>query len=268
MSFLVKKENGKLIFNNLGGIQTRNESTIWCIQEANKIYNWNDFNEIQIYTNDHDDEKNYSYSKINSYNKLVPDFNFYKWTQSGINDYIETINQISDNGKKQYIKNKVGWIGSILNQSRYKMLQIGINNNNLLDIIPMSWTNQNNNNMHTPSVYISLPELVETYKILIDIEGHGYSGRLKYLLWSHRPLIIVDRPYKEYFFEYLKEWEHYIPVKRDLSDLVEKTEWINNNYDIALLIADNAYNFSKKYLTREGCYEQWNKIINNIKHNL
>jgi hypothetical protein len=261
MSFLVKKENGKLIFINFGGIQTRNESTIWCINEANKIYNWSDFTEIIINTNDYDDDKNYSYSKINSFTKLVPDFNFHKWTQSGINDYTETINLISENGKKPFIKNKVGWIGSILNEARNKMLKIGFTNKSLFDIIPMSWIGGNNEKIHNSSLYISLPELVERYKILIDIEGHGYSGRLKYLLWSHRPVLIVDRPYKEYFFEYLKEWEHYIPVKRDLSDLVEKTEWINNNYDKALLIAENAYNFSKKYLTREGCYEQWNKIM-------
>lgn len=70
--------------------------------------------------------------------------------------------------------------------------------------------------------YISLPELVSMYSILIDIEGNGYSGRLKYLLWSHRPVIIIDRPHKEFFFKYLKEWEYYIPVKQDLSDLIEK----------------------------------------------
>jgi hypothetical protein len=98
----------------------------------------------------------------------------------------------------------------------------------------------------------------------MDIEGNGYSGRLKHLLWSHRPLLIVDRPYKEFFFEFLKEWEHYIPVKRDLSDLVEKTQWCFNHYDKALQIAENAYHFSKKYLTRDACYDKWNNIISKL----
>ncbi len=44
MSFIVKKENGKLIFINFGGYETRNESTIWCLEQAYKIYNWKDFN--------------------------------------------------------------------------------------------------------------------------------------------------------------------------------------------------------------------------------
>lgn len=43
MSFTVKKLNSKLIFVNKGGYQTRNESTMWCIEQANRIYNWKDF---------------------------------------------------------------------------------------------------------------------------------------------------------------------------------------------------------------------------------
>jgi hypothetical protein len=110
-------------------------------------------------------------------------------------------------------------------------------------------------------MYISTPELVKKYSILIDIEGGGYSGRLKHLLWSHRPLLLVDRPHKEYFFKYLKEWEHYIPVKRDLEDIVEKTKWCLDNYEAALKIAENAYQFCQTYLTRDACFKEWDKII-------
>jgi hypothetical protein len=130
----------------------------------------------------------------------------------------------------------------------------------------MNWIKVNNQIKLNATKYISFEDLVKTYSILIDIEGNGYSGRLKYLLWSHRPILLVDRPHKEYFFEFLEEWKHYIPVKRDLSDLVEKTQLCLLNYSKALEIAENAYEFSKKYLTREACYKQWNNIINdNIK---
>ena len=54
MSFCVSKMNGKLIFNDLGGYETRNPSTIWCIQKADEKYNWKDFNEIRIHTGDYD----------------------------------------------------------------------------------------------------------------------------------------------------------------------------------------------------------------------
>lgn len=264
MTFCFSKTNGELLFNDLGGFETRNSSTIWCIQKADEKYNWNDFSEIKIHTGDSEDNNdNYTYSKQCSYNNLVPDFNFHSWPQVGINDYEIIVKEIDNAGLNNYEVNKVGWIGNVNTYYRRKeLLEIGNNHKELFDIFDSGywWINPDtiklNNNM-----YISTPDLVRKYSILIDIEGGGYSGRLKHLLWSHRPLIIVDRPHKEFFFEFLKEWEHYIPVKRDLSDLVEKTKWCIDNYDKALQIAKNAYHFSNLHLTRNACYDKWNSII-------
>jgi hypothetical protein len=265
MPFLVSKKDGDLIFKDLGGYETRNPSTFWCIQQADKIYNWNDFNEIKINTDDENSGNDYSYCKINDYNNLIPDFNFHAWPQVGIDDYEIFINQIDNNGLKPFEINKVGWIGNINTNFRRKILfDIGQNNNELFDIFSMNWFGSGSKSLNSTK-YISTPDLVKKYSMLIDIEGSGYSGRLKHLLWSHRPLLFVDRPYKEYFFEFLKEWEHFIPVKRDMTDLIEKTKWCLENYDKALQIAENAYQFSKIHLTRKACYEKWNNIISNHK---
>jgi hypothetical protein len=266
MSFSISKINGHLNFKDFGGYETRNISTFWCVQKANEKYNWNDFNEIKIHTEDvENNNNNYSYSKNNNYNKLIPDFNFHSWPQVGINDYEIFVKEIDNAGLNNYEINKVGWIGNKnTNYMRNKLLEIGNNNKNLFDIFHMEWLHSGNTFLNSTK-YISTPELVKKYSILIDIEGNGYSGRLKHLLWSHRPLLLVDRPHKEYFFEYLKEWEHYIPVKRDLSDLIEKTKWCLDNYHKALQIAENAFEFSKIHLTRDACYEKWNNIITNHK---
>jgi len=93
------------------------------------------------------------------------------------------------------------------------------------------------------------------------MEGNGYSGRLKHLLWSHRPVIIVDREHKEFFFDKLEPGKHYIPVKRDLSDLIINIKWCLENEKESKIIAENAYQFSKLYLTREYCFKKWNDII-------
>ena len=262
MTFCFSKINGKLIFEDLGGYETRNPSTFWCIQKADEKYNWNDFTEIKIYTSDYENNDNdYTYSKQNSYNNLVPDFIFHSWPQVGINDYETFVKEIDNAGLKNYEINKVGWIGNKkTNNMRRKLLEIGNNNPELFDIFDMNWLPRKNT-IFNSTKYISTPELVKRYSILIDIEGNGFSGRLKHLLWSHRPLLIVDRPHKEYFFEFLKEWEHYIPVKRDLSDLIEKTKWCIDNYDKALQLAENAYQFSKLHLTRNACYDKWNNVV-------
>lgn len=225
-----------------------------------------DFNEITIFTGDCEQNLlDYTYSKQNNYDNLVPDFNFHSWPQVGIDDYDNCIKQIDNSGLNNYELNKVGWIGNVnTNFRRNLLLEIGNYNKELFDIFSMNWLPSSTKILNSTK-YISTAELIKKYSILIDIEGAGYSGRLKFLLWSHRPVLLVDRPHKEYFFKYLKEWEHYVPVKRDLSDLIDKTKWIMDNYDKALKIAENAYQFSKKYLTRKACYEQWNNIITNIQ---
>lgn len=262
MPFKIKKE-GKLIFINDVGFQTRNESTFWCIYKADELYKWPDFSMITISTSDYEDEPaDFYYSTQNeNYDKVVPDFNFHKWSEAGINDYEECIQQIQENGKKEGEINKVGWIGNCgTHINRQRMLFIVQSCKTLFDIQDMRWL-PNGKGQNIATNYLSLPDLVKKYKFLIDIEGNGYSGRLKYLLWSKRPLLLVDRPHKEWFFKHLKEWKHYIPVKRDMSDLIEKTLWCYQNYEDALKIAESAYVFSTQYLTRNEAFKEWDRII-------
>lgn len=264
MSFGVSKANGILIFRDMGGYETRNPSTFWCIQKADEIYKWKDFAEIVIRTDDMETNPNhYTYSKHHHYTNLVPDFNFHSWPQVGINDYSDFVVQIDAAGKLPYKINKVGWIGNTnTHPNRKRLLQIASNFSNLFDVFDCGrWVKDDANVMLKSAKYISTPELAGTYSILIDVEGNGYSGRLKHLLWSHRPVLLVDRPHKEYFFEHLKEWVHYIPVKRDMSDLVQKTMMCLNNYEKAMQVAENAHQFSKIHLSREACYAKWNDVV-------
>lgn len=262
MTFGISKKNGILIFRDICGYETRNPSTFWCIQQADGIYHWSDFDEVLIHSSDYEyDPEHYTYSKHHSYHHLVPDFNFHAWPQVGIHDYDIFTKQIDEAGLQAAEMNKVGWIGNTNTHYRRKhLVEIGRQHPELFNIVDMSWSPSGQTVLNS-TTYISTPDLVKKYAILIDIEGNGYSGRLKHLLWSHRPLLLVDRPHKEFFFEFLKEWEHYIPVKQDLSDLIEKTTWCIEHMDEAKQIADRAYQFSKQYLTREACYAKWNEVI-------
>ena len=269
MSFIFYKKNGKIKFSEYDSNDYRITSTIWCIIEADKIYNWTDFDEIKIFTGDYERNKSYyTYSKRNSTYRTVPDFNFHCWKEAGIDDYEDFIHTIHLSGLNDAIYNKVGWIGAISHSIRQKVYDISLNNKDCIDFIVMKWKMGCNkylcNNISkelSANKYIYTPDLVKKYSVLIDIEGNGYSGRLKHLLWSHRPVIIVDREHKEFFFDKLESWKHYIPVKRDLSDLFKNIKWCLKNKEEAKNIAENAYNFSKKYLTRESCFKKWNNII-------
>ena len=38
-----------------------------------------------------------------------------------------------------------------------------------------------------------------------------------------------DSKYYEHFYKEMKEWEHYVPLKHDLTDAVEKVKWAKEN---------------------------------------
>jgi hypothetical protein len=258
-SIIVEKRMGNLIFKSNGGYQTRNSSTIWCIKEADKLYNWPDFRPIKINTNDgYFKTGEYAYStETLKYSNVVPDFNFRHWAEIGVKDYSDMCNEINIAGKVPFSINKVGWIGSLLTHSNRDLLfQIGKKHTDIMDIF--------SSNTDSYPKFISMPDLVKTYSMLIDIEGHGYSGRVKYLLHSGRPLLLVERPHKEFFYEFFKPWVHYIPVNRNLENLVEIVKWTMANYKRALEIGLEAQKFAQTYCTREVAFKQWDKIIQHI----
>lgn len=55
------------------------------------------------------------------------------------------------------------------------------------------------------------------YKVLIDIDGNSYSGRFPSLL-STGSAVLKIHMVRDIATEVMKPWEHYVPVKMDLSD--------------------------------------------------
>jgi len=68
-----------------------------------------------------------------------------------------------------------------------------------------------------------------------------------------------------WFSEYLKPYVNYIPIAYDLSDLVEKIEWVKNNDDAAKQIAQGALELTRTVFSadfqRQYLREQFSKYI-------
>jgi len=251
--FFVSKRNGVLGFRGLKGWQSRKPSTAASILVADSMYEWPDFPEMRISMEDYEDDNDeYTFSKRHSTRRTVPDFIFDAWPESRILDYDVVVSAMQDNGSAPATYHRVGWIGNTsTHPSRVELL--AFHDGDVFDLFDLNWD--------TPTDYISLPDLTKRYSVLLDIEGHGYSGRLKLLFWSQRPVLMVERPHQEFFFEHLKPWVHYVPVKSDLSDLKEKAKWCLTNYDEAQGIAQNALDFARTHLTRDACYARWDALI-------
>jgi len=81
------------------------------------------------------------------------------------------------------------------------------------------------------------------HKYQLNIDGTVAAYRLPYLLAGNSVVLKQESGYYEHFYADLQPWVHYIPVKADLSDLVERIHWARDNDDKAKKISANAQQF-------------------------
>lgn len=184
--------------------------------------------------------------------RFAPCFTFLNWRTANIPDYSTAVKQIADKGALPPTQERIFWLGNPDEWAiRHALLQEG-KKHSFCNFI-------NSGENHTfkdkkdaaPVAFISMADQTEN-KYLLDIEGLGYSGRLKYLLFSRRPVFVVARPWMEFWHYNLKPWEHFIPVKRDLSDLKQNWEKVEASPDLYQHIAENAFAFASAHLTYEA----------------
>ncbi|KAJ6610759.1 glycosyl transferase family 90-domain-containing protein [Mycena sp. CBHHK59/15] len=93
------------------------------------------------------------------------------------------------------------------------------------------------------------------YKYLLDVDGMTFSGRYLGLLRSGS-LVFKATVFTEYFNDWLRPYEHYIPVLPDLSDLVEKIEWAKAHDAEARMIQERGREMAERVMTdgQNDCY--------------
>lgn len=112
------------------------------------------------------------------------------------------------------------------------------------------------------------PQEQSEYKYIVNIDGHVSAYRLSLELHFGSCILLVDSKYKLWFSPLLKPMKHFVPVKRDLSDLFEKIEWCIQHDDECRKIAKNGRKFAKKYLSREGVLDYLQQLFWKLKEEI
>lgn len=96
----------------------------------------------------------------------------------------------------------------------------------------------------------------QNYKYFVNLDGVVLGGRLPKLLRLGGVVLQQEAGYTEHISGLLKPYEHYVPVEYDLSDLVAKVKWLQQNATEAKRIAENARNVAKNRMRIEDhlCY--------------
>lgn len=203
----------------------------------------------------------FSYSTTSGdFSRVCPDFVFDSWPEVQIDDYEKLRAELAEAGRSVPETARVGWIGALLVPARERLVELARANPEALDAIPMQW-DRSNPARHTSARFLSLSEQVRRWKYLIDVEGHGWSARLKTFFFSGRVVFIAERPWQEWYFEHLVPWKHFVPVRRDLGDLVENFRILEADPQRQRDLVAGAREFAERHLTRAAAVERWRTLL-------
>ncbi|KAL9976452.1 hypothetical protein ACROYT_G013755 [Oculina patagonica] len=153
--------------------------------------------------------------------------------------------------------NKAFWRGRDSREERLKLVVMAKKNPELFDA---ALTNffffKYDENKYGPKVkHMSFFDFFK-WKYQINIDGTVAAYRLPYLLAGDSVVFKQQSPYYEHFYGDLQPWIHYVPFKRDLSDLERQLKWAMTNDEKAQQIAKNAQSYARSNLLSDHifCY--------------
>lgn len=270
----IEISNGKLLFNEDATRNVYDEGFVGVLKLAQEAHEKYKFRDGVVYVNTGDGMRHndsliekriyytaYDVHKSHLYrNQTGPDFTAMAWGSAQLPSFENEIVKIENASLQKPGSLKVGWIGNtLMNPIRVHLVEMGQKHPDMFDFRHLSANELNSGS----GGYTSIPKLVSEHAYLIDAPGSGYSGRLKYLLHSNRPLFYVERNLVEFFNEDLIPNFHYIPIKMDLSNLISQYEWALKNPVEAQEIAHNALLFAQANLTHNSIVD---KVASIFKH--
>ena len=79
-------------------------------------------------------------------------------------------------------------------------------------------------------------------------------------------ILMVKSKWNIWYSEKLKPWIHFVPVKEDLSDLVEKILWCKNNDSKCSEIAKQSRKFYEENLNKKAILNNLKNTLNELSH--
>lgn len=122
------------------------------------------------------------------------------------------------------------------------------------------------NNIDYRDDYMSIEDQIK-YKYILDIDGwtNTWDGTI-WKLYSGSVLLKTESIWKQWYYDDLKPYIHYVPVNNDFSNLNEQIEWCQNNQDKCKEITNNAKKFVLENLNFEKVKNDIiNVVIKNFK---
>ncbi len=174
--------------------------------------------------------------------------------------YPETAEACRQAASEKWTDPRAFWIGTIgNNRSRGQLLHLGEKHPDILDIRNRDALSETYR-IDGSNDFIPMLSWCK-YKYLLCLPGHSWADRTKTLLQMGRPVLMVDMIYKEWFFDDLTPMKDFVPIRPDLSDLLEKIALLDENEALYNEIVNNAFSFSERHFLPDKICEYVRDVL-------
>ncbi|XP_069614059.1 protein O-glucosyltransferase 2 isoform X7 [Ranitomeya imitator] len=184
---------------------------------------------------------------------------------------LETMGRVSldmmsvqaNTGPKWEEKNNTAfWRGRDSCKERLELVKLGRKHPDMIDA---AFTHffffKHDENVHGPIVQpIPFFDFFK-YKYQILLDGTVAAYRMPYLLIGNSVILKQDSIFYEHFYNELQPWKHYVPFKKDLSDLLEKIKWVKDHDVEAKKIAETSQEFARNNLMGDHVFCYYFKLF-------
>ncbi|KAM8860637.1 protein O-glucosyltransferase 3 isoform 3-T3 [Synchiropus picturatus] len=99
------------------------------------------------------------------------------------------------------------------------------------------------------------------FKYQVNVDGTVAAYRFPYLMLGNSLVLKQDSPYYEHFYTHLRPHSHFLPVQRDLSDLLGKIRWARANDTAARRVARAGQELARELLQPSRLYCYYLKVL-------
>jgi hypothetical protein len=191
--------------------------------------------------------------------RLFPDYVYGGWWHIGLHDYDDFAAAMAARAAAPYVHPQLFWIGNVeMSPSRSRLVEFGREHPGRIDARGMRWAHARGNvteetgERAATDGWVTLQRHAE-WRYLIDVEGLGWSGRLKLLPHAgrcaggaartvgplrarhsrvpapcrRRPLLVQQRPYWDWASSRLKAGDHFLSVGTELeAEVLRRLDWL------------------------------------------
>ncbi len=113
----------------------------------------------------------------------------------------------------------------------------------------------------TTDQFMSPKDMLQ-YRYLASLDGKASTfTRIPWVMYSNSTMLFQTE-WIQWFFPAMKPWVHYVPLKDDLSDTLERYHWLESHDDEARIIADNAKKFVTECIGKEESLDDLSLVLN------